>query len=402
MKNSCLAFLCPIFLGLSACQHHELLEQAHHAPLSAEAPVAMLSTAGPLDVTIAGSKFQVNGNEIFFNGINTAWQPQSDWSLDFLGKNFNYTWWNNEFQRYQDNHINLARIWIHGSGNSSPSLNGDGLVTGASAQFWQDMDDLVAIASSKGIYIMPTFWSFDMVKDEGSWYYNQFRDIITDQNKTQWYIEYFLIPFLQRYENEPYVMGYDICNEPEHMWRDANCGYLPRDHVVRFVAMCAAAINTYSAKPVTVGSMWIIFNSDRYSGWDSYGGNNYSNASLQAQYNNPNAYLDFWSPHWYQWQSSSGPFETSIGYWLDNGARPVLIGETPGYNVTPSTHSNCCGWNITLANYYKQSYWNGYAGVCAWKNPHEDDGYGAFATITPGTNDFHYHYPHLVYPNSTP
>lgn len=166
----------------------------------------------------------------------------------FLGRNFNYNWWNNEFQRYKDNRINMARVWLHGSGNYSPNLNGDGLVTGASSQFWSDMDNLVAISRQKQVYLMPTFWSFDMVKDGGSaWHYTQYRQIINDQNKSRWYIENFLIPFLQRYESEPYVMGYDIGNELEHMWRDANCGYLNRDNVVRFVAMCAAAINQHSA-----------------------------------------------------------------------------------------------------------------------------------------------------------
>jgi hypothetical protein len=351
-------------------------------------------------VSIGGNKFYVNGNEIFFNGVNTAWQRQTDYSLDFLGRNFDYNWWNAELQRYVDNRINLARIWIHGSGNYSPSLNGDGMVTGATSQFWSHMDQLVALARQKKIYIMPTFWSFDMVKDQGSAYYNQYRQIINDPNKTQWYIDYFLKPFLQRYENEPYVMGYDICNEPEHMWRDANCGYLNRNNVVRFVAMCAAAINQNSTKPVTVGSMWIIFNSSKYGGWDQYAGNNYSNASLMQQYNNPNAYLDFWSPHWYQWQSSGGPFQTSIGNWMDDGSRPTLIGETPGYDVTPSMANNCCSWNITMANYYLQSHWNGYAGVCAWKNPHENDGYGTFNSISVGTNAFYNQYPNLVYPNT--
>lgn len=351
-------------------------------------------------VSIGGNKFYVNGQEIFFNGVNTAWQRQSDYSLDFLGRNFDYNWWNTELQRYVDNRINLARIWIHGAGNYSPSLNGDGMVTGASSAFWSHMDQLVALAREKKIYIMPTFWSFDMVKDQGSWYYNQYRQIINDPNKTQWYIDYFLKPFLQRYENEPYVMGYDICNEPEHMWRDANCGYLNRNNVVRFVAMCAAAINQNSSKPVTLGSMWIIFNSNKYSGWDQYAGNNYSNASLQQQYNNSNANLDFWSPHWYQWQSSSGPFETSVGYWMDNGDKPTLIGETPGYDVNSSTANNCCNWNISMANYYLQSYWNGYAGVCAWKNPHENDGYGSFNGIANGTNAFYNQYPQLVYPQS--
>lgn len=354
--------------------------------------------SGVLDVTIGGNKFYVNGKEIFFNGINTAWQKQSDYSLDFLGRNFDATWWRSEFQRCKDNKMNMARVWIHGAGNYSPSTNGDGTVTGATAQFWADMDQLVAIAAEKKIYIMPTFWSFDMVKDQGSSKYNEFRQIINDVNKTQYYADNFLKPFVQRYNSEPYVMGYDICNEPEHMWRDANCGNLNKNNVIRFVARCAAVINQYTSKPVTLGSMWIIFNSNRYTGWDTYAGNNYSDASLQAQYNNANAKLDFYSPHWYQWQSSGGSFNTTIGNWLDDGSKPALIGETYGGNVDSGTQGNCCGYNITMANYYKQSYWNGYAGVLGWKNPWENDGYGSFNGVASGTNDFYYNYPDLVYP----
>ena len=351
--------------------------------------------------TISGNKFYVyNNQEIFFNGINTAWQWNSDYRLDFLGRNYDNTWWNNEFAKYVQNNINLARVWIHGGGNSSPSLNGDGLVTGASASFWADMDKLVAISREKKIYIMPTFWSFDMViNNYNSVNWNQFRQIINDVNKTKWYCEYFLVPFVQRYKNEPYVLGYDICNEPEHIWRDSNCGNLSRNNVIRFLAVCASYIHKNTTKPVTVGSMWIICNSNRYQGWTSqetYAGNNYSESSLRAQYNDPDAYLDFYSPHWYQWQSSGSYFSTSVGYWLDDGNRPALIGETPGYNVNEN------GWNMTLANAYLNAYWNGYSGVCAWKSPWENDGYGTFAGITPATNSFYQNYPNLVYPNGKP
>lgn len=357
-------------------------------------------TSGVLDVSIGGNKFYVNGKEIFFSGINAAWQRQPDYSLDFLGRNFDYNWWNTELQRCKDNKMNMVRIWIHGAGNYSPSLNGDGLVTGATSQFWTDMDRLVQIATDKKIYIMPTFWSFDMVKNQGSSKYMQYRQIINDVNKTRWYTEYFLIPFVQRYNSKPYVMGYDICNEPEHIWRDANCGNLPRNNVVRFVAWCAAAINAHSSKPVTVGSMWIIFNSNKFgTGWDPNAGNNYSDASLQAQYANTNARLDFWSPHWYQWQSSGGSFNTTIGNWMDNGNKPSLVGETYGGDVNGSTPQNSAGWNITMANYIKQSYWNGYAGVLGWKNPHENsDNMGTFNGVANGTRDFHANYPSLVYP----
>lgn len=77
-----------------------------------------------------------------------------------------------------------------------------------------------------------------------------------------------------------------------------------------------------------------------------------------------------------------------------------MIGETPGYDVNPGSYNNSCGWDITMANYYKQVYQNGYAGVCAWKNALENDNYGNFNSIINGTNDFYANYPDLVYPNS--
>lgn len=348
-------------------------------------------------ITISGNKFYAYNKQIFFNGINTAWQWNNDYRLDFLGRNYNQEWWQQEFTRYEQNNINLARIWIHGGGNTSPSLNGDGVVTGVTNQFWTDMDKLVALSKERQIYIMPTFWSFDMViNNYNATRWSQFRQIINDENKTKWYCEYFLVPFVKRYNNEPYIMGYDICNEIEHMWRDGNCGNLSRNNVMRFIAICASYIHKHTNKPVTSGSMWIICNSSKYSSWtwaDTYAGNNYSETSLRARYNDADAYLDFYSPHWYQWQSSGAFFNTTIGEWMDDGYKPVVIGETPGYNVNES------GWNMTLANAYLNAYWNGYSGVCAWKSPWENDGYGTFAGITPATNNFYQNYPQLVYPN---
>jgi len=345
----------------------------------------------------------VHGSQIFLNAINTPWQKEIDYSIDFLGRNYNNSWWESEFQRYVNNHINLARIWIHGNGNHSPNLNGNGVVTGASSQFWADMDSLVAVAKSKKIYLLLTFWSFNMVQSTYSRFYTQYRKIINSSTLTEAYIDNFLVPFVKRYDHEQFIMGYDICNEPEHMWHDSDCGLLPRDNVIRFIAMCAAGIHQNTTKPVTVGSMWIIYNSDYYKYWylyDKYAGNNYSDASLQAQYMSSYAYLDFYSPHWYQWNPTltGAPFDEKVGYWVANANKPVVIEETPGYDITPQTANNYGLWWITMADYYKRCYWNGYAGVCGWKNPWENDGYGTFAGVASGTNAFYAAYPELVYP----
>jgi hypothetical protein len=346
-------------------------------------------------VTISGNKFMVGSNQIFFNGVNTPWQYQSDGDISFLKKNFNVSWWNTEFQNLVNNKINLCRVWIHGTGYYTPATDAYGNVSAYSSSdsFWTEMDALVNAAAAKQVYIFPTFWSFDMVKNNTA-NYQRYRDLIVNDTKIDSYINNFLIPFVQRYANNPYVLGYDICNEPEHMWRDANCGNLSSYWVTRFLAKCAAAVNQNTTKPVTVGSMWVIYNSPSYGGKDdtsNAGWNRYTNANLQQYYANSNAYLDFYSPHWYGWQydnGTSGPFQNTVTNWIGTDDKPVLIGETFGGNMP----------YITMSNYYLQSYSNGFDGVCGWRNPNYDDGYGTFAGITAGTNAFYNAYPNLVYP----
>jgi hypothetical protein len=359
----------------------------------------LLSSSQAQTVTISGNKFVVGSNQIFFNGVNTPWQYQSDGDISFLKKNFDVNWWNNEFQTEVNNKMNLCRVWIHGTGYYNPSINSNGSVNAYASNdtFWSQMDALVNAAEQKKIYLFPTLWSFDMVKNNTA-YYQRYRNLIISDANIDSYINNFLIPFVQRYNNRPYVLGYDICNEPEHMWRDANCGNLSSYWVTRFLAKCAAAINQNTSKPVTIGSMWIIYNSPNFGGKDdtaNAGWNRYTNGNLQQYYANSNAYLDFYSPHWYGWQydnGTSGPFERTVTNWVGTDDKPVLVGETFGGDMS----------YISMANFYKQSYTNGFDGVCGWRNPNGNDGYGTFSGITNGTNAFYAAYPNLVYPASNP
>lgn len=355
----------------------------------------VLSPLFSQNVEISGNKFQVNGNDIFFNAISGPWQWRSDCDINFMRRNFDWNYWNSEFQRYADNHINLVRIWLHGSGSYSPAINSDSYVDayGSGDQFWQDMDALAELAETYGVYIMPVFWSFDMVKEGMSSYYQNYRTLIQDDNRMGSYIDNFLIPFLQRYESNPWIMGYDLVNEPEHMWRDADCGNLNPYWVMRFFARCAAAVNANSSKPVTIGSMWVVYNSPNFGSPDGdseAGWNRYTDASLQSYYDNPNAYLDFYSPHWYQWQNTSGPYERTVYEWLGSDDKPVIIGETYGGDLP--------GVFGSLTDYYMNAYYNGFDGVIGWKNACENDGYGTWAGIAPAVNAFYNAYPHLVYP----
>lgn len=175
--------------------------------------IAVVSQAQ--EVAISGNKFTVGGKQIWFNGINTPWHNWAD-----FGGNFNPSWWESEFQKYADNKINLARIWIHCSGSNSPTTSEDGTVTGASTSFWDHMDQMVALSKEKKLYILPCLWSFDMVKNTYTSTYQRYRNLISSEKNIQSYIDNFLIPLIKRYNSEPYILGWEICNEPEWMFEN--------------------------------------------------------------------------------------------------------------------------------------------------------------------------------------
>lgn len=350
-------------------------------------------------IRISGNKFTRNGKQIFLNGANTPWQYQSDGDISFLLKNFDVNWWLQEFQKERNDRINVTRIWIHGTGFYTPATSSDGWVTAypEGHRFWTEMDALVNAAAQNRMYLMPTFWSFDMTRDNTNGH-GRYRQLIQDDAKIDAYINNFLIPFVKRYNSQPYVFAYDIGNEMEHMWRDSNAGKLSPYWVTRFIAKCAAAINQNTSKPVTAGSMWVIYNSNKLGSKDdaeSAGWNRYTDQHLQQYFNSPHAYLDFYSPHWYGWQydnGTSGPFERSPIDWIGSDDKPIVIGETFGGTV------NQANLYITMADYYTRSFENGYAGVFGWRNTNYDDGYGSYEGIAQGTRAFHNKYPNMVDP----
>src|ERR1035437_7410509 len=288
--------------------------------------IAMFFSVRAQNVSISGNQFTVNGKQIWFNGINVPW---NNW--DDFGGNFVQSWWASEFQKYVDNKINLARVWIHCEGRVSPTINADGSVTGTSAQFWANMDSLVAISRAKKVYIMPCLWSFDMVKNSNQATYQQYRNLINSQANIQTYIDKFLIPLVKRYNSEPYIMAWEICNEPEWMFENSEDGPIPIANVQRLHAMCAAAIHKNSTKYVTTGSACVKWNSYLYQNSGDNAGNVWGDTTLQRVYNDPQAKLDFWQIHWYPWMSQwfQSPYQkTTAAFQIDE--KPVLVGESQG------------------------------------------------------------------------
>jgi len=339
------------------------------------------------NVTINGNKFNVSGKEIWFNGINTPWHL-----FDDFGRNdFDSTWWASEFELYATNNINLARVWIHGSGEVSPDIDDNGYVSGANDLFWEHMDVLMSLASKNKVYVMPALFSFDITKETYSTH-NKWRLFLQSKENIQSYIDNVLTPLVKRYENEPYLLGWEICNEPEWMFENSEHGPQEFSDIQLFHALLAAAIHKNTTKYVTTGSAAPKWNSPIYDSWGDNEGNMFSDEALSTIADDELAYLDFYQYHWYPWQTEwmSSPFtQTTTEYEVDD--RPVIVGESEGNDVCDDFICQ------TVTEMYESAYTNGFDGVCAWKTP-QNDGHGTFENISVATNSFYTNHPQLVYP----
>ncbi|WP_068473310.1 Ig-like domain-containing protein [Saccharicrinis aurantiacus] len=352
--------------------------------------LAILSTIGTMvaqNVKISGNKFTVDNSEIWFNGINTPWHLFGD----FGRHDFEPEWWSNEFEKYKQNNINLARVWVHMSGEFSPNIDATGFVDGTNDIFWDHMDHLMNVSEENEVYVMPALFSFDITKD-GYATTAEWRKWIQSEANIQSYIDNVLIPMLERYDNRTYLLAWEICNEPEWMFENSEHGPQEFNDVQKMHAMLAAAIHENSTKFVTTGSAAPKWNSPIYDDWGDYEGNMFSDEALSAAINNPNAFLDFYQYHWYPWQSEwmSSPFTmTTAEYDVDD--RPVIVGESEGNDVCDKYVCQ------TVSEMYESAYTNGFDGVCAWKTP-QNDGHGTFENIAEATNNFYNNHPNLIYP----
>ncbi|UYZ62960.1 PA14 domain-containing protein [Hymenobacter weizhouensis] len=331
-------------------------------------------------VSVSGTEFRANGSRIWFNGANTPWHNWND-----FGGDFNQAWWSTHFQTLKDNGINSTRVWITCNGEVGVNIGADGTVTGATQAHWNHLDQLFQIARDKQIYVLATLISFDHGQDYHpnhlSW-----RNMLNSAAATKSYVDNYVTPFVNRYKSNPYVFAVDICNEIEWYNEQADCGNIAWANLQRFVAQCAAAIHRNSTMLVTVGTGPFV----KYT--SSMAGHKFTDAALQAQNNDFNAYLDFYSPHYFDWMyddlSQANPYTKSPA---DFGMtdKPCLVGETPAKGTTKPTQ--------TLTQNYENAFQRQWQGVMAWTSNGVDTN-GDITQLGVATKAFRDNHNALVYP----
>lgn len=297
-------------------------------------------------VTVEGTKFMVDGKELYINGVNTPWQ---NWN-DFGGTSFDPSFWSSHFADLHGIGVNAVRVWVNCDSMVAIKLKPSGEVREVTEKFWQDVDSLFEIAAENQIYLMPTLLSFDHCKS--GQYAERWQNVITDENASQSYVDMFAKPFAERYGSNPYLLGIDLMNEPDWVIENAECGKLPKENLSRFFAMCTAGI--HEANPdalVTVGMGMVKYNSDD----PKYMGNIVSDEVMKG-YAGENACLDFYTPHYYDWMKSymGCPFTMSPTDFGLDGTKPAFLGEFG------------LGAEDTFKSAYEGIYNNGWNGGMMW------------------------------------
>jgi hypothetical protein len=330
-------------------------------------------------ITISDTEFRAGTNRIWINGANTPWHKWND-----FGGGFDAAWWDKHFQQLHENGINATRVWISCSGDVGIKISANGHVSGCTPAFWRDLDSLFRIAQERQIYVMATLMSFDHFSDK--YPRNQrWRNMITDSNNVDSLVANYVVPFVNRYKGNPWLWSIDLCNEPDWIYENAKCGKLPWKPIQAYFGKASAAVHANSGILVTVGiSMAPKYLSDKRAA------NVLSDNALRAMAGgDPRAHVDFYAPHYYDWQGryNHNPFYMSpIAYGLP-GARPALFGEFPSKGT--ASH--------TTAEDYESAYENGWQGAMGWTSNGVDET-GSLVKLGPATRAFRARHNALVFP----
>jgi len=345
-------------------------------------------------ITVSNNEFTVDGKRIWINGANTPWDKWND-----FGGSYNDKWWDDHFAELKKAGINAVRVWINcNNDNRAINIDNNGMISGVSAKHWNDLDIFFKTAERNKMYIMATILTFNHFKDTGSRPAAQdWRNMLYNNEACASFVENYTVPFVKRYGDNPWLWSIDLCNEPDWVYENEDNGRIPWERISYFFALNAAAIHENSSVLVTVGFSFPKYNADG----SGYEGNKVSDAFLQRLYPNTNAYLDFWSPHYYDWVGPwygvpfySKPYgQRPAGWGLDN-SKPALIGECVAKGSSGATSGT---ENNTITTDYESAYLNGWQGVMPWTSNGVDSN-GSLSDFLPATTNMLEKYRDIIFP----
>jgi hypothetical protein len=326
-------------------------------------------------IAVARGRFEVAGKQIWISGANTPWKNWND-----FGGSFDAAWWRNQFHELAASHVNATRVWISCNGqNRSPGIDPNGRISPPTSKFWQDLDQLFAIARSEHVYVMTALISFDHRK-AGNVNADRWVKMYANPQNRESFVDSYVVPLIRRYRDNPWFWAVDVGNELDWMFDNQHQN---RDDFVDLVARVANAVHRNSKVLVCQG----MGTAAKYIS-AKYQGRILSDQSLGSK--QPGAHVDFYNIHYYDWVKRwfGSPYEVSPSE-MGLGDKPCIIGETPAKGS--SGQSILQNWQNAFAK--------GWQGIMPWTSNGVDSN-GSLADFKNASESFFAHHPNLVRPTS--
>jgi hypothetical protein len=294
------------------------------------------------------------GGQWFALGYNYPWhQYNYDFGTDqYANVRHHYAKISSQLTDLQANGTRVTRWYIFNDAATYPLFDAQGRVRGLPGSFFQNFDDVLALASARNIYLIPVLIDTTLTDASSG---APRRTIITDPAVRQSYLDNALKPLLQRYGTHPHILAWSIINEPdwstEGVHQDRQQVTIPYATMQEFIRQNAQYIHSYATQAATLdggGLPWL-------SKWIGLG-------------------LDLYLVHWYPWMDQYWPefspyTHAASSFGLD---KPILITEF-ATGATP----------YTVQESLDRFYANGYVGALAWCYPNNVDEWCDYA----GTKD---------------
>jgi mannan endo-1,4-beta-mannosidase len=334
------------------CSFHRIFRLSHLLPLlatlpacgasaAASAPAAAPPPASAIEAEPGAplNRIRHRGKDLYLSGFNIAW---FDFAKD-IGKGIDEERLRRAASDVSKAGGNTLRWWIHVDGTTTPEwslVEGQRKVSGPGGSFIADMQRALDIVTEYGVFIVPSLWSFDMLRDNPE-RRPPVRDnyrLLTEDAVLESYIQGALVPMVRALNGHPSLVAWELFNEPENMtesWFRTDPafygGEVPTlERLQRVQGKLAAAIHRVAREQnqealVTTGSKSMgKYTSDAAGGMNLYR----DDRLIAAADGDELATLDFYEPHYYDNEGDKGAwsvFHHPADHWRVD--KPIVVGE---------------------------------------------------------------------------
>lgn len=326
----------------------------------------------------------VSGGNYYLFGVNYPW---SSYGNDFGKNGFgdygvhtdtgNGTY-NKAFADMKAKGVHVVRWWVFSDGRAGITFDSSGSPTGIDSSVLPNLDAAVAIAKKNNIYLNLVFLDFSFLRNPSNLggsptvVSGGHANVITDATKTTALINNVVNPIMNHFPNEPYILSWEIMNEPE--WIISNLpqastqsGYQTATMAQfwNFASQFSNSVHSRTQSYVTVGSATLK--------WNKVWTNSFADKKGLPRLN-----LDYYQTHYYSWMDPWQINDPDLGVtWMAPTKqavsslgldKPIVVGESD--DNAESCGGNCANliFNNGYAGYWPWSYWGGDGLTVNWSN----------------------------------